>query len=128
MAKNFDHGKPQVYFTPNFWKNHIFLGGAGEKKKAEAVFQRRGVNVSTVLSLTRRELGQLAAEIHRRQSEFSRTPNGVFTTQHAYDYWSRGGSQAKDKQRATFSTSRFRYKVRADKDGLFTLCHFDRPA
>jgi len=127
MTKKFDHGKPQVYFSANFWKNHIFLGNEGEKKKAENVFLRRGLDVSTVLCLTRMELVQLAGEIHRRQAEFSRVPNAVFMTQQAYDYWSRGGPQAKDKQRATFSSGRFRYKVRVNEEGLYTLCHFDGP-
>jgi hypothetical protein len=128
MSKKFDHGRPHVYFAPNFWKNHIFVGNAGEKKKAENVFLRRGVAVSTVVCLTRIELVQLAGEIHRRQAEFDRNPRLLFTTEHAYDYWSRGGHQAKDKQRATFSTRRFRYKVRINHEGIYTLCHFEDPA
>ena len=97
MAANFDHGRPQVYFTANFWKNHIFVGSVGEKKKAENVFLRRGRNVSTVLSLTRAEVVRLAGEVYRRQEEFSGNPNGIFTTQMAYDWWVRGGEQAKEK-------------------------------
>jgi hypothetical protein len=124
MAKNFDHGRPQVYFTSNFFKNHVFVGSVGEKKKAENVFLRRGRQISTVLCLTRQELVQLAGEIHRRQSEFKSRSNAIFTTTHSYDFWSRGGDKAKDKQRATPGTSRFRYAVGVDSDGVYTMCHF----
>jgi hypothetical protein len=128
MAKRFDHGRPQVYFTSDFLKNHIYLQSPGQKKKAENVFLRRGRNVSTVLCLTRLEFVRLAGEVYRRQSEYRRRPNGIFTTQQAYDYWSRGGEKAKDKQRATQGTSRFRYAVRMNEDGVYAICHFDGPA
>ena len=124
MAKNFDHGRPRLYFTSDFLKNHIYLGSTGEKKKAENVFLRRGRNISTVLCLTRLELVRLAGEVHSRQEEFSRRPNAVFTTQHAYDCWSRGGAQGKDKQRATASTRHFRFAVRMNPEGIYTPCHF----
>lgn len=124
MPNNFDHGRPQVYFTSNFLKNHVFVGGPGEKKKAENVFLRRGKDISTVLCLTRMELVQLAGEIHRRQEEFARRPHGIFTTQRGYDYWSRGGGRAKDKQRAAPGRGPFRYGVRRGADGTFVLCHF----
>jgi hypothetical protein len=128
MAAKFDHGRPQVYFTSNFLKHHVFVGSSGEKKKAENVFLRRGLEVSTVLCLTRLEMVRLAAEIHRRQAEFARRPKAIFTTQQAYDWWSRGGPQAKDKQRATSSHGHFRYGVRQNNDGVYTLCHFDGAA
>jgi hypothetical protein len=124
MAKNFDHGRPQVYFTSNFLKNHVLLCSTGGKKKAENVFLRRGRDISTVLCLTRLELVHLAGEIHRRQGEFSRRPSAIFTTQHGYDYWKRGGPQAKDKQRATPGNGRFRYAVRMNDEGIYTVCHF----
>ena len=54
-----------------------------------------------------------------------RLPNGIFTTQQPYDYWSRDGEQAKDKQRATFGHGRFRYAIRPDSDGIYTMHHFD---
>jgi hypothetical protein len=125
MAKNCDHAHPEVYFTGNFLKNHVCIGDAAAKKRAEVVFQRRDARVSTVLCLTRAELVQLAGEIHRRQIEFSTMPEGVFTTLTAYDLWSRGGPQAKDKQRATMRTDRFRFAVRCTADGIFAVCHFD---
>ena len=127
MAKQtvrFDHAKPQIWFSPNFWKNHIFVGTEGQKKEAEKVFQRRGRAVSTVLCLTRSELVRLAAEVHRRQAEFERNPRGNFTTEAKYDYWSRGGSMAKDRQRATPANGKFRYAVRRELEN-FVMCHFE---
>lgn len=128
MTQAFDHGRPQVYFTSNFHKNHIFVGSAGEKKKAERVFLRRGRDVSTVLCLTRMELVRLASEVHRRQNEFTGRPNGTFTTQNSYDFWSRGGPRAKDRQRASEYHGRFRYGVRLNEDGVYVMCHFEGPA
>ena len=122
---NFDHGRPEVYFHSAFLKNHIHVGSSNDKKKAENVFLRRSVRISTVLCLTRMELVRLAGEIHRRQDEFSLRPHGTFTTRQPYDYWSRGGAQGKDKQRATPGQGRFRYAVRPDSDGVYTMHHFD---
>jgi hypothetical protein len=125
MAKNFDHAHPEVYFTGNFLKNHVCIGDAAAKKRAEIVFQRRDARVSTVLCLTAAELVQLAGEIHRRQPEFSAFPDGIFTSTSEYDLWIRGGPQGKDKQRATVCTDRFRFAVRRTTDGIYALCHFD---
>lgn len=128
MGTRFDHGRPQVYFSSGFIKNHLFLGSAGEKKRAERVFDRRGRAISTVLCLTRAELVRLAGELHRRQHEFTQTPRRTFTTLQAYDYWSRGGPRSKDKQRATPGKSRFRYSVQHNTDGTYVMCHFDGPS
>lgn len=94
MIAAFDHGQPQVYFTANFWKHHIYVSVAGGKRRAEDVFLRRPHPISTVVCLTRLELVQLAAEIHRRQTDYSDRPDHIFTTVHPYDFWVRGGLQA----------------------------------
>lgn len=125
MAEKFDHGKPQIYFTSNFLKNHVFIGTARQKQEAEKVFLRRGRNVSTVLCFTGLEFVTLAAEIFRRQSEYHGGPSGIYCTQMKYDYWQRGGTKAKDKQRATPGNGKFRYGVRLGVDGLYHMCHFD---
>jgi len=124
MAEKFDHGRPKVYFSSKFLKNHVFVGGEGAKKQAEKVFQRRGKAVSTVLCLTPRELVELAGEIFRRQEEFSKSPKKTFTTEQAYDCWSRGGPKRKDEQRATQDTKRFKYNVQRAGE-IFVLAHFD---
>jgi hypothetical protein len=123
VEQRFDRGRPQLYFTARFLKNHVYVGNQGAKKRAEMVFQRRGKTVSTVLCLTRSELVQLAGEIHNNQDAFGRSPRQVFTTKHAYDYWSRGGSQSKDKQRATAHCKRFEYKVLLIGE-IYALDHF----
>jgi len=128
MSGNFDHGRPELYFNSGFIKNHIHVGSSrdkNDKKKAENVFLRRGVRVSTVLCLTRLELVRLAGEVHRRQEEYSRRPNATQTTQLPYDYWARGGERGKDKQRAAPGNSRFRYAVRPNRDGVYVMHHFD---
>lgn len=125
MPTNFNHARPQVYFTAEFMKNHIFVGSSGQKKKAENVFLRRGKSISTVLCLTRMELVQLAGEVHRNQSECGRNPAKLFTSQRAYDFWSRGGAKAKDKQRATLHNGRFKYAMRLVQGGIYAMCHFD---
>jgi hypothetical protein len=124
VAENFDRAHPKIYFSSKFLKNHIFVGSEGAKKQAERVFQRRGKPISTVLCLTKRELIQLAGEIHCNQELFSRSPKKTFTTQQAYDYWSRGGSQDKDKQRATLHTRRFDYNVQRVGE-IYVMAHFD---
>jgi hypothetical protein len=85
VAEKFDRGRPKVYFSSKFLKNHVFVGSEGAKKQAERVFQRRGKAISTVLCLTKRELIELAGEIHGNQDEFRRNPRKTFTTQRAYD-------------------------------------------
>ncbi len=77
-----------------------------------------------VLCLTRRELVQLAGEVYRMQGEFSRNPTREATSQRAYDFWSRGGEKAKDKQRATLHHGHFKYKVRLVADGIYAMHHF----
>lgn len=124
MADKFDRARAKSYFTRKFLKNHIFVGSEGAKKRAEQVFQRRGKAVSTVLCLTKRELIQLAGEIHGNQEEFKRNPRKTFTTESAYDQWLRGGNQAKDKQRATMQTRRFDYNVQLAGE-IYVLAHFD---
>lgn len=126
MAEKFDRGRPKVYFSSNFLKNHIFLGNEGAKKQAERVFQRRGEKISTVLCLTKRELIELAGELHEKQADFSKNPRKTHSTERAYDYWSRGGKQpkSKDKQRATEHSGRFKYNVRLEGE-LYVMCHFE---
>src|SRR5262245_21242925 len=124
MAEKFDPARAKKYFSRKFLKNHIYVGSEGAKKRAEEVFQRRGKAVSTVLCLTKRELIQLAGEIHANQESFGRTPRKTVTTQHAYDFWTRGGTQSKDKQRATMQTSRFDYAVQL-VDELYVMAHFE---
>jgi hypothetical protein len=124
MAEKFDHGRPKVYFGSKFLTNHVFVGGEGAKKRAEKVFQRRGKSISTVLCLTPRELVELAGEIHRRQDEFNKSPNRTYTTERAYDCWSRGGPKSKDDQRATQDTKCFKYNVKRVGE-IYVLFHFD---
>jgi hypothetical protein len=124
MADKFDPARAKKYFSRNFLKNHIFVGNEGAKKRAEEVFQRRGKDISTVLCLTKHELIQLAGEIHGNQEAFGRSPRKTFTTEHVYDYWSRGGNQSKDKQRATMDASRFKYNVQL-VDDLYVMTHFE---
>jgi hypothetical protein len=124
MAEKFDPARAKQYFGRKFLKNHIFVGSDGAKKRAEEVFQRRGKAVGTVLCLTKRELIQLAAEIHSNQQAFGRSPRKTFTTEQPYDYWSRGGKQAKDKQRATMDNGRIDYSVQLVGD-IYMMAHFD---
>lgn len=125
MAERFNPGRAKKYFSAKFLKHHVYVGNAGAKKRAEEVFQRRGKAVSTVLCLTTRELVQLAGEIHANQEAFGRSPRKTFVTGQAYDYWSRGGSQSKDKQRATLHTSRFEYGVKLQGE-IYVMAHFER--
>jgi hypothetical protein len=124
MADRFNPGKAKKYFSSKFLKHHVYVGNAGAKKRAEEVFQRRGKSVSTVLCLTMRELVQLAGEIHAQQEAFVRSPRKLFKTERTYDYWSRGGAQSKEKQRATLHTSRFEYGVKLQGD-LYVMAHFE---
>jgi len=124
MTQRFNPAHPQIYFTSKFIRDHIYLRSMVQKKKAENVFLRRTVGISTVLCLTRPELVLLASEIYRRQTEFSRQPEISYTTSQAYNFWSRGGAKAKDKQRATQDNHRFRYNVRLNKEGIYAVCHF----
>ena len=123
MSDKFDPANAKTYFSSSFLKNHIFVGSTAQKKKAETVFQRRGKAISTVICLTRSELVQLAGEIHSRQKEFK--GSGKYLSLQKYDYWQRGGSKAKDKQRATSGNGRFHYAVRSERDGKFVMCHFE---
>jgi hypothetical protein len=124
MADRFNPGRAKKYFSPKFLKHHVYVGSAGAKKRAEEVFQRRGKAVSTVLCLTMRELVQLAGEIHAQQETFGRSPRKLFKTERAYDYWSRGGSQSKEKQRATLHTSRFAYGVKWQGE-IYVMAHLE---
>ena len=124
MSAKFDHGRPKVYFSSRFIKNHIFEGSESEKKKAENVFLRRGRNVSTVITLNSPDLVRLAGEIHRRQSEFAANPKKNFTSHGQFDFWSRGGSMAKDKQRASSHHGRFQFAVWKNVDGIYVMDHF----
>jgi hypothetical protein len=124
VAAKFDRGRAKIYFSSNFLNNHIFVGNEGAKKQAERVFQRRGKAISTVMCLTKREMIELAGELHENQSEFERNPRKTYTTERAYDYWSRGGTQSKDKQRATQHTGRFDYNVRLEGE-LYVMYHFE---
>lgn len=123
MTRNFDPSQARSYFTAKFYQDHMDVDNPGAKKRAELVFQRRDVKVSTVLCLTWHELVQLAGELHQLQEMFRRAPNHEYTTTQPYDYWSRGGIQAKDRQRATFHTGRFKYKVLLVND-IYAINHF----
>jgi len=122
---------PRLYFTSQFIWKHVFVGEPGEcKKRAENIFMRRRIDVSTVLCLTPREFRQLAGEVYRRQTVYQQYwQQKLFVSQHEYTYFERGGDEAhtkpSDKQRAKLSSGRICYGVRPDRStGLFMVNHF----
>jgi hypothetical protein len=123
MAQNFDPKLAQTYFTSKFYNDHVYLSQIGAKKNAEIVFQRRGEYISTVLCLTYPDLVQLAGEIHHGQAAYSQSPLQAYTTLNAYECWSRGGPQAKDRQRASPRRSPFLYKV-CLVHSIYVVYHF----
>jgi hypothetical protein len=123
-TKKFDHGRPRVYFSSNFLKNHVDTGNELPKKRAEIVFQRRGRTISTVIYLTPSELVTLAAEVFNKQDKFAAAPDGIFTTDQPYELWSRGDDDGTDKQRATSINSTFKYAVQKNSDGVYVIYHF----
>lgn len=126
MTNKFDPNNAQTYFTSKFWKDHVFLGSEFAKKKAEIVFQRRDVRISSVLCLTRTELIMLAGEVRRRQAEFAKGGRHLkHVTLSAYDIWSRGGSKPSDRQAASHKKSTFRFAVHEQTDGKYAIHHFD---
>jgi len=126
MTNKFNPSNAQVYFTSKFWKDHVFLGSELAKKKAEIVFQRRSVQISTVICLTRAELILLAGEVHNRQTEFARGgPHSKYESKTAYDIWSRGGSKPSDRQAASHKKSKFRFAVQKQVDGKYAIHHFE---
>ena len=129
MAEKFNPADARLYFTKKFLKNHMFVG-ENAKKQAEQRFQARDFEeddielpINSLLCLTKKELIRLAGEIHGNQEEYDRNPGKTFTTDHAYTWWTRGGTQAKDKQRARPHTGRFKYNVHRVKT-LYVLGHF----
>jgi len=125
MSAKFNPSNAQTYFTSKFWKDHVFLGSELTKKKAENVFQRRSVQISSVVCLTRSELTMLAGEVHNRQAEFAKGgPHQTHVTRSAYDIWSRGGSKPSDRQAASHKISTFRFAVQKQIDGTYAIHHF----
>jgi len=132
MTNKFNPGDAQTWFSSKFWKDHVFVGDALQKKKAETVFQRRDVKVSSVVCLNRAELVTLAGEVHKRQTEFARASvHSKFTTRQSYDIWSRGtprppaSQRTRQQQTASHKRAPFRYSVREQPDGRFVIHHFD---
>ncbi|MEM9585656.1 MAG: hypothetical protein AAGA03_00120 [Planctomycetota bacterium] len=126
MSSSFNPADAQTYFSAKFWKDHVYVGTEMQKKKAEAVFLRRSVSISTVLCLTRAELIRLAGEIHQRQSEYAKhPPRSLFRSRQEYDFWSRGGSRPRDRQAASSDRKAFRYAVVSGPDDRFVMHHFD---
>ncbi|QDV87845.1 hypothetical protein [Planctomycetes bacterium TBK1r] len=125
MTNRFNPSDAQTYFTSKFWKDHVFVGNELAKKKAEIVFQRRSVQISSVICLTRAELTSLAGEIHQRQREFANAgPHSTYVSRAAYDVWSRGGSKPSDRQSASHKKSTFRFAVQKQIDGKYAIHHF----
>ncbi|MDV6030974.1 MAG: hypothetical protein F9B45_12905 [Phycisphaera sp. RhM] len=125
MVNKFNPSDAQTYFTAKFWKDHVYLGNELNKKKAEIVFQRRSVQISSVICLTRAELTQLAGEVHHRQTEFARAgSHSTYVSRSAYDIWSRGGSKPSDRQAASLKRSTFRFAVQKQMDGKYAIHHF----
>ncbi|OYP33890.1 hypothetical protein CGZ80_17015 [Rhodopirellula sp. MGV] len=126
VEHRFNPADAQTYFSTNFWKNHIFVGSELNKKKAEVVFQRRGVDVSSVICMTRSELIMLASDLHNRQAEFARGgPNAKYISRVAFDIWQRGGPRSRDRQAASHTKSKFEYKVRSTNGGRIVVCHYE---
>jgi hypothetical protein len=106
------------YFTEKFWKDHVYEGNESQAKgEAEAIYQRRDVNVSSVLELDRHAVRILVGEVNRRQGEYA--AGGIFTSQDSFAYWERKGKRAKRR-----GPSQFNYAVRQE-DGVYKIHHFD---
>ena len=126
MSEKFNPANAQAFFTSKFWKDHVFVGNDMQKKKAETVFQRRSVQVSSVICLTRAELVKLAGEIHQRQAEFAKGgPHSKYTSKLVVDMWTRGGTKPRDQQTASHKKSVFKFAVRKQTSGTFAVHHFD---
>jgi hypothetical protein len=107
-----------MYFTEKVWKDHVYEGDERQAKgDAEAIYQRRDVNVSSVLELDRHAVRILVGEVNRRQAEYA--AGGIFTSQNSFAYWERKGKRAK-----RFGPSLFKYAVRHE-DGVYKIHHFD---
>jgi hypothetical protein len=107
-----------TYFTEKFWKDHVYEGDEERAKgDAEAIYQRRDVNVSSVLELDRHAVRILVGEVNRRQAEYAN--GGIFTSEDSFAYWERKGKRAK-----RYGPSQFNYAVRQE-DGVYKMHHFD---
>lgn len=117
------------YMTYNFVHNHVYVKGSDErhagKKEAEAAFQRRDVDTSTMLCLDGKDLRVLYAEVINRQTEYRAADSGngrptqIYTSQAAYAYYERTGKRAKP-----LGPAHFRYAVRKEGD-MYKICHLD---
>jgi uncharacterized small protein (DUF1192 family) len=106
------------HFTEKFWKDHVYEGDEDQAKRdAEEIYQRRDVDVSSVLELDRHAVRILVGEINRRQAEYA--GGGIFTSDGSFTYWERKGKRAKRR-----GPSQFRYAVRRE-DGVYKMHHFD---
>jgi hypothetical protein len=109
------------YFTEKFWKDHVYEGDESQAKRdAEEIYQRREVDVSSVLELSLHAIRILVGEVTRRQGEYATAePRKIFTSQSSFAYWERKGKRAK-----RYGPSQFRYAVKQE-DGVYKIHHFD---
>jgi uncharacterized small protein (DUF1192 family) len=106
------------YFTEKFWKDHVYEGDEDQAKRdAEQIYQRRDVDVSSVLEMNLHAIRILVGEINRRQAEYA--PRQIFTSDDRFAYWERKGKRAKRR-----GPAQFRYAVKFE-DGVFKIHHFD---
>jgi hypothetical protein len=110
-----------TYFTEKFWKDHVYEGDEDQAKRdAEAIYQRRDVDVSSVLEMSLHAIRILVGEVTRRQAEYAgAAPRTIFTSESSFSYWERKGKRAKRK-----GPAQFRYAVRRE-DGVYKIHHFD---
>ncbi|HEX4592203.1 MAG TPA: hypothetical protein VH120_19875 [Gemmataceae bacterium] len=108
------------YFTEKFWKDHVYEGNEDQAKRdAEEIFQRRDVNVSSVLQLGPHAIRVLVGEVTQRQDEYAGNPAGIYTSWGQYAYWERSGKRAR-----RYGPSQFQYAVRME-GGVYKIHHFD---
>ena len=95
------------------------------KKKAEQLFQSRGVSVNTVICLSSSQWRSLQEEVRSRQEEYARRSK-PFKSRRKYHYFERGGTQRKDRMRAEHKGEAYiSYDVKNDGD-CYQIYHLDR--
>jgi hypothetical protein len=109
------------YFTEKFWKDHVYEGDESQAKRdAEEIYQRRDVDVSSVLEMSLHATRILVGEVNRRQAEYAAAgPRVIFTSDGSFAYWERKGKRAKRK-----GPAQFKYAVKHE-DGVYKIHHFD---
>lgn len=125
--------------TGKFYERHIvvtrdvILNDLDEiaKKAAELLYQTRGVAISTIVVLGRREALALKAEVKGKQAHYERDPHQQFVTDQSFPLFERGtkaGAPAAKKRASYVGLCRFRYgvlPVEGEHGPRFKIDHYD---